>query len=131
LDTNTASFIVRVNPAVALEHLERVRVEQTAISAVTEAELLFGIERRPQATQLRTLTTEFLARIAILPWDSNAARRYARLRTELEASGIPLGALDTMIAAHALSEELTLVSSDYAFRRISQLTLEDWTLPSH
>ncbi len=129
LDTNTASYIVRVNPAVTLDHLDRVSIEQTAISTVTEAELLFGLERRPQAKQLRALIEAFLARVTILPWDSNAARRYSHLRTELEASGKPLGALDTMIAAQALAEELVLASSDYAFRRVPRLKLEDWTLP--
>lgn len=131
LDTNTASYIVRVNPAVTLDHLARVSIEQTAISTVTEAELLFNLVRQPQAKQLWALTGEFLARVAILPWDSNAARRYSHLRAELEASGKPLGTLDTMIAAQALAEDLVLASSDYAFRRVPRLKLEDWTLPLH
>ena len=129
LDTNTASFIVRVNPPIVLDRLERVSIEQTAISTVTEAELLFGLEKRPGSKQLRFLVMEFLSRVTILPWDSSAARRYSHLRAKLEAAGRPLGTLDTMIASHALAADLVLVSSDLAFRRVPHLRLEDWTKP--
>ena len=115
LDTNTASFLIRGKPPVVLDRLARATVSQTAISAVTEAELLFGLERKPEAVQLRKVATLFLQRAIILPWTSKAAKSYSHLRAMLESRGKPLSALDTMIVAHALSEELVLVSNDQAF----------------
>jgi tRNA(fMet)-specific endonuclease VapC len=129
LDTNTASFIIRGNPVEVIGQLARVSADQTAISAVTEAELLFGIERRPQSNQLKTIVTRFLEQATILKWDSQAAREYAGLRTGLEASGKRMGALDMMIAAHALAEHLILVTNDHAFSQVARLRLEDWTRP--
>ena len=130
LDTNTASFIVRGNPPQVLVHLARVTAVQTAISTVTEAELLFGLERRPHATQLRLVVTRFLEVATILPWGPKAAQHYARLRTALESAGKPLAALDTMLAAQAFAEDLVLVSNDRAFAQVARLKLEDWTLPA-
>jgi tRNA(fMet)-specific endonuclease VapC len=129
LDTNTASFIVRGNPPEVLRHLARVTALQTAISTVTEAELLFGLERRPHASQLRVIVTRFLEGATILPWGSEAARHYARLRTALESAGKPLCALDTMLAAQALAENLVLVTNDRTFAHVEHLKREDWTLP--
>jgi len=127
LDTNTASFVIKGNIARVRQQLVRVPVSRIAISAVTEAELLFGIARRPEAVRLAVLVEEFLARVEVLPWDRNAARAYASLRAVLEREGTSIGNLDLMIAAHALATDSILVSSDRAFRRIRQLKLEDWT----
>jgi tRNA(fMet)-specific endonuclease VapC len=129
LDTNTAGFAIRGNPADVLDQLAKVSADQTAISTVTEAELLFGIERRPQSNQLKTVVTRFLEQATILPWDSQAARQYARLRAGLEANGKRMGALDMMIAAQALAEDLVLVTNDHAFSQVAHLRLEDWTRP--
>jgi len=129
LDTNTASFVIRGDPPQVLEHLAHVTAAQTAISTVTQAELLFGLERRPQATQLWTVVMRFLDQATILPWDSQAATQYARLRSALELIGKPLSALDTMVAAHSLAQDLVLVTNDRAFGQVSNLKLEDWTLP--
>lgn len=129
LDTNTASFIIKGNIPRVREQLLRIPMEQLAVSVVTEAELLFGIVRRPEATRLRIAVKEFLLRVDVLPWDSDAASRYADLRAALERDGVPMGNLDMMIAAHALSIPAVLVSSDHAFRRIKHLKIEDWTKP--
>ncbi len=126
LDTNTASFIIKGNAAVR-RRLARVPMAQLAISAVTEAELRFGVARRPEATNLQRVVEEFFLHVAILPWDSAAAQHYAHLRASLERDGHPIGNLDTMIAAHALAAGAVLVSNDHAFARIHKLKLEDWT----
>ena len=126
LDTNTASFIIKGNAAVR-RRLARVPMAQLAISAVTEAELRFGVERRPEATNLQRVVEEFLLHVAILPWDSAAAQHYGHLRASLERDGQPIGNLDTMIAAHALAVGAVLVSNDHAFARIKKLKVEDWT----
>jgi len=126
LDTNTVSFIFKRNPAV-LRRLGKISMAQLAISAVTEGELRFGVARRPEATKLQQVVEDFLVRVAILPWDSDAARHYGHLRASLESDGLPMGNLDTLIGAHALATGAVLVTSDRAFSRIKKLKVEDWT----
>jgi tRNA(fMet)-specific endonuclease VapC len=127
LDTNTASFVIKGNVPTVRKRLVRLPMEQVAVSVITEAELRFGLARRPEAVRLKIVVQEFLLRIEALPWDSAAARAYADLRAELEESGKPLGNLDMMIAAHALATNAVLVSNDKAFRLVRHLQLEDWT----
>jgi len=127
LDTNTASYIIKGNIPRVRERLVRVPMSHVLISAVTEAELLFGVARKPEAVRLKPAVNEFLLRVDSLAWDSNAARRYADLRAALETGGIPMGNLDLMIAAHALAAEAVLVTNDRSFRRLKHLKIEDWT----
>jgi len=127
LDTNTASYIIKGNIPAVRRRLLRVPMAQVAISSVTEGELRYGIARRPGATQLQTIVEEFLIRVAILPWDSDAARQYGNLRASLESAGQPMGNLDLMVGAHALSLGAILVTNDRAFTRIKKLKVEDWT----
>ena len=97
------------------------------ISAVTEAELLYGAARKSDSVRSKTAVDEFLLRVDSLPWDSNAARRYADLRAAVEIAGAPMGNLDMMIAAHALAAEAILVTNDRSFSRLKNLKIEDWT----
>lgn len=129
LDTNTASYIIRGNVPAVRRRLVRVPMAQVAISTVTEGELRYGVARRPDATRLQTIVHEFLLRLMILPWDSDAARQYGQLRATLEREGQPMGNLDMMIGAQALASGLILVSNDQAFKRIKKLRVEDWTKP--
>jgi tRNA(fMet)-specific endonuclease VapC len=129
LDTNTASYIIKGNIPRVRERLLKVPMAQVAISAVTEAELRFGVVRRPEAAQLKIAVGEFLLRVESLPWDSEAAQQYASVRAALERAGEPLGNLDMMIAAHALAAQAVLVTNDRAFRRVKHLKTEDWTKP--
>jgi tRNA(fMet)-specific endonuclease VapC len=129
LDTNIASYVIKGNVPDVRDHLRRVPMAAVGISAVTEAELRFGVERRPQANRLQIAVEEFLLRVEILAWDSRAARQYASLRTAMEDSGTPIGNLDLMIAAHALSTPAVLVSHDRVFQRVKHLKIEDWTKP--
>ncbi len=127
LDTNIASFIIKGKTPTVDRHLESVPMADVCISAVTEGELRFGVERRPEATLLRTLVNDFLLTITILPWDSAAARCYGTVRAGLEAEGKSMGNLDTMIGAHALAMGAVLVTNDAAFVRIAGLKAVDWT----
>lgn len=127
LDTNTASYIIKGNVPGVRERLLKVPMSRLLISAVTEAELLYGAARKREAVRLKTAVDEFLLRVDSLPWDSNAARQYADLRAALEFAGTPMGNLDMMIAAHALAAEAVLVSNDPSFRRLKHLKIEDWT----
>jgi tRNA(fMet)-specific endonuclease VapC len=127
LDTNTASFIIKGNVPAVRRRLAKVPMAQIAISSMTEAELRYGVARRPEATQLQRIIEEFLLHVDILPWDSDAAVQYGHLRASLERDGQPIGNLDTMIAAHTLATGTVLVTNDHAFSRIKKLKVEDWT----
>ncbi|HEY1678037.1 MAG TPA: type II toxin-antitoxin system VapC family toxin [Candidatus Sulfotelmatobacter sp.] len=127
LDTNIASYVIKGNVAHVRDHLRRVPMPEVGISTVTEAELRFGVARKPQAMRLQRAVDEFLLRVEILPWDSRAARQYAKLRAVMEDSGTPMGNLDMMIAAEALSVGAILITHDRVFHRVKQLKIEDWT----
>lgn len=127
LDTNTASYIIKGNVPRVRERLLRVPMAQVAVSTVTEAELRFGVAKKPEAKGLATAVEEFLLRVDILPWDSEAAKNYAAIRVAAERAGRPMGNLDMMIAAHAVAAEAVLVTHDAVFRRVKGLELEDWT----
>jgi tRNA(fMet)-specific endonuclease VapC len=127
LDTNTASEIIRARNRTLTRRVNALAVGQIGISAVSEAELRFGIARLPFATRLNFLIDEFLFHVTILPWDSPCAVCYGDLRATLEREGRPKENLDTMIAAHAMALQLTLVTNDRAFGRIKGLDVVDWT----
>jgi len=88
--------------------------EIACISAITEAEIRYGLAKRPEATALKLLMDGFLASIRILPWGRDEAQAYGVLRAKLEASGISLGNMDIMIAAHAVTSGAVLVTNDKA-----------------
>lgn len=127
LDTNTASYIIKGNFPAVRRRLLRIPMAQIFISSVTEGELLYGVARKSGATSLQKIVEEFLLRVTILPWDSDAAQHYGRLRAELESADRPMGNLDLMIAAHALAAGAVLVTNDRAFTHVSKLKIEDWT----
>jgi tRNA(fMet)-specific endonuclease VapC len=126
LDTNVASYIIKGNMPSLDRWLARVPVAAVFISAVTEAELRYGVARLPDATRLEALVEEFLLTVTILPWDSEAAKQYGWLRATLEREGRPMGNLDMMIGAHALAVGAVLVTNDRAFTRIKNLKLANW-----
>ena len=129
LDTNTVSYIIKGNFPLVRKRLVKIPMNQIMISVITEAELLFGVVRRPEATRLKTAVDEFLLRVEVLPWDSRAARSYAEIRAGLERQGAMLGNLDLMIAAQAVAAPAVLVTNDRGFRRVKGLKIEDWTKP--
>lgn len=130
LDTNIASCIIKGNSPAVDRRLVKVPMSHLAISAVTEGELRFGAARLPHAVRLHAMIEDFFLRVAILPWDSDAARQYGQLRATLEREGQPMGNLDAMIAAHALAVGAVLVTNDHAFARTKRLKIEDWTKKS-
>lgn len=131
LDTNTASYIIKGIPAVVREHLRRIPMTMICISTITEAELLHGVAKKPEAKRLPRAVQEFLLRVEILPWDSDAANAYARLRATCESEGKSLGTMDMLIAAHAVATGATLITNDQAFYNLKHhLDLQDWTKPS-
>ncbi|PIE36769.1 MAG: VapC toxin family PIN domain ribonuclease [Gammaproteobacteria bacterium] len=130
LDTNTASYIIKGQFVEIREHLLKVPMASVCISAITEAELLRGVAKKPEAKRLPVAVKEFLLRVDVLPWDSAAAEAYADLRTACENEGKPLGAMDMLIAAHSVAAGTVLITNDKAFYNVQHfLNLEDWTRP--
>jgi len=130
LDTNTVSYIIKGRPAVIREYLRNLPMSNVCISVITEAELLRGVAKIPEAKQLSIAVKEFMLRVEILSWDSDVAYAYAQLRTACENEGKPLGTMDMLIAAHSVAKSTVLVTSDKAFYNIEHhLMLEDWTKP--
>ena len=128
LDTNIVSYLLKGRMPVLRTQFERIPEEAMAISSITEAEVFYGLARKPGALRLRFAAEEFCATVTRLAWDSAAARRFAVLRAEQERKGKPLSTEDMMIAAHALSRDLTLVTHDQAFSFVDGLRTEDWTV---
>jgi tRNA(fMet)-specific endonuclease VapC len=129
LDTNIVSYLLRDRTPTLKSRFLRAPPADAAVSTITEAEVQFGIAKKPGAAKLRLAAENFLAGIAIFPWDSAAARAYGTLRAEQERKGRPLSVEDLMIAAQALSLGLVLITNDQAFRFVEGLKTEDWTLP--
>lgn len=130
LDTNTASYIIKGEPTVIRERLRNVPMANVCVSTITEAELLRGVAKKPEAKRLPVAVKEFLLRVEILPWDSDAADAYAQLRTACENEGRSLGNMDMLIAAHSVAVGAVLVTNDKAFYNVKHhLILEDWSTP--
>jgi|CZKF01.1.fsa_nt_gi tRNA(fMet)-specific endonuclease VapC len=128
LDTNIVSYFVRGGYPEIGKHLDRAPLDKIAVSAVTEAELWFWILQRPPNARIRVGVEDFLMRVRSLPWDSGAAQSCARTREILKRQGRVLSTEDLMIAAHALSLGLTMVTNDSAFSFVDGLKTEDWTV---
>lgn len=125
LDTNVIIDAAR-GEGVARRRLSAFSRADVAISALTEAELLFGIAKREVGTRYADATVSLMSWLRVLPWDSQAARAYAVLRLGQQALGKPLGRVDLLIAAHALAMDAVLVSRDRAFIQVPSLKLEAW-----
>lgn len=128
LDTNMASYAIKGNVPGVRERLASLPMASVAVSAVTKGELLYGLAKKGSPARLAAVISEFLLRLDVLPWNERVAAVYGDLRASCEAKGVTLGALDMMIAAHALAAGMTLATRDKAFGRISRMVaIEDWT----
>lgn len=125
LDTNMVSYIVSGASAAARAHLVRLDGKDAVyVSAISEAELRFGMTKGAKHPIRIAMMERFLTKATVLPWDHEAAVAYGELRARLQAAGLPLGALDTLIAAHALAIGAVLVTHDKGFRKVKQAGLE-------
>ena len=126
LDTNTCIYIINQRPPQVRAHFEGLRYGAVVVSSITGAELAFGVAKSGSPRNQDALE-KFLAPLEVLPFDSEAMYAYGALRARLQASGQPIGALDTLIAAHALAVGATLVTNKLAeFDRVPRLACENW-----
>jgi len=122
LDTNTVAYIVNGrSPAARQRMAQQIKHSVIAISAISEAEVLYGLAKNPAATRLRSAVEGLFSAIRVLPWDSEAARAYGTLRAKMTVAGKSLSTMAMLIAAHALATDAILVTRDKAFAQVSGL----------
>jgi tRNA(fMet)-specific endonuclease VapC len=128
LDTNMVSYIIKGKSPAARARLAGLSQDEIAcISAITEAELLYGIAKSGSGEQRRKSLEWFLARLRVHSWGREAAAAYGPLRAKQESMGKTLGPREMQIAAHAIAVGAILVSNDKAFQHVSDLQrIENW-----
>ena len=125
LDTDSVSFALRGQGNVATQILAH-RPSELCVSSITVAELRYGATRR-NSTKLHQLIDTFIENLAVMPFDEVCAARFGRLASELAEQGVPIGEFDTLIAAHAITLEVTLVTNNTKhFSRVQGLKMVNW-----
>ena len=126
LDTNICIYVINARPPTVLARFRLERLGSIGISSVTAAELAYGVGKSGSARNREALEM-FLAPLEVLPFDASAIWHYGEVRAGLERRGQPIGALDTMIAAHALASNTILVTNNAReFARVPELRLQNW-----
>ena len=126
LDTNTCIDIINNRPPNVLERFRKYKAGEVGISSIAASELAYGVAKSGSVRNRKALEM-FLAPLKVLPFDSQCLWFYADLRASLEKQGLTIGAMDTLIAAHALSIDGTLVTNNLKeFARVPKLKLENW-----
>lgn len=127
LDTNICIYLIKKQPPTVLERFTAHPVGDIGISVITWAELAYGASKSRHPTRNRTALEEFVAPLEVAEFDRAAAAAYGPLRASLEEKGTPVGSMDLLIAAHAISLGARLVTNNlHEFRRIPGLRVENW-----
>lgn len=127
LDTNICSYLMRMRPASVLDRLSALGPERVAVSVVTAIELREGAERSRTPKRYHSIIDTFLSEVPVLGLTPDVAPVAGRVRSALRKTGKPIGDLDSLIAAHALTYRLVLVTHNTReFARVSGLRVEDW-----
>lgn len=127
LDTDICSYIIREKPIKVFERFESLDMDQLCISVVTYAELIYGVEHSSSKKINRSIVDDFVNHLNIMEWDKSAAEHYGKIRAFLQANGDIIGAMDMMIAAHAVSQKMTLVTNNEKhFKKVPKLNVENW-----
>ena len=129
-DTNMCIFLMKGNTNV-LQHYLMKKNLGLAISSITVAELYYGVFNSAYVEKNGTNLANFFIGLNVLDFDSSAAVEYGRICATLRKRGTPIGPMDMLIAAHAKSMDLTLITNNTSeFERIEGLQLEDWSIPN-
>jgi tRNA(fMet)-specific endonuclease VapC len=127
LDTNTCIAIIKHRPDTIQTRLATLSVEEVGISGIVAAELWYGVAFSQRKKQNETALKDFLDYVTKLDWPFEAGKIYGRIRADLKGKGTPIGAMDLLIAAHALFLEAVLVTgNEREFQRVSNLKIENW-----
>lgn len=127
LDTNICIYIIKRKPVTVINYLKNISVSDIGISTITLSELEYGVEKSQHKQQNKIALLQFLTPLEIVPFEDLAARAYGRIRHALDRDGQPIGALDMLIAAHAISLKSILVTNnEREFRKVPGLKVENW-----
>lgn len=127
LDTNICIYIIKNKPKKVIMELKRHKPSEICVSAITYAELTHGVEKSMAVEKNRLALALLFSNIEVLDFDIKAAIHYGKIRAYLEKQGTPIGPLDMMIAAHAISLGYTVVTNNIKeFQRVPDLKLENW-----
>ena len=128
LDTNICIYLIRQHPASVLERFASHPVGNVGLSVVTLAELEYGVTKSGRPERNREALEQFVSPLEVTSFDRPAAAAYGRLRTALEKKEQPIGSLDLLIAAHAISLDVRLITHNVKeFGKVPGLRIEDWT----
>lgn len=128
LDTNICIDIIRERPSSLLARFAAHAVGEIGISVMTLAELEYGVSKSSRPSRNRDALGQFISPLEMAPFDRQATVTYGRLRTALEKKGQSIGSIDLLIAAHAVSLDVRLVTHNVGeFGRVPGLRIEDWT----
>src|SRR6266478_325336 len=129
LDTDTCSYVMRRSHDGLLKRLSKVPVGDVCMSVITKVELLYGVEVSPKRRQDEAAVEALLRYVEVLDFPDEASSHYAKIRADLKTRGTMIGANDLLIAAHARSLGLTLITNNTReFRRIRHLVIDNWTI---
>ncbi len=127
LDTNICIYLIKKKPPGVLKRFKRFQINDLGLSSITLAELEFEVYNSSFPEQNQEALSQFLSPLEIAPFDDRAAIEYGRIRTYLQQRGLPIGAMDLLIAAQAKSLAIPLVTNNLReFKRIPGLLLENW-----
>ena len=128
LDTNVCIYLIKNRSDTLLNRMRGFRTAELGVSVVTVAELQYGVAKSQQQERNQAALEVFLLPLDIAPLSLDATVVYGEIRADLEREGRPIGPLDTLIAAHALSLDVPLVTNNTReFARVEGLRVEDWT----
>ena len=126
LDTNIIIYVLKRRPAEVLK-IFNTNASRMAISSITLSELIYGAEKSPNVSKNLEVIEEFISHLDVLPYDAKASQHYGQIKAVLERKGEIIGENDIHIAAHAISQGLTLVTNNLReFKRVANLALENW-----
>lgn len=127
LDTNICIYLIKKKPRSVLQKFNACSAGEIGVSSITVAELQFGVRKSQYPSQNERALEQFLVPLVVVDFDYKAAIVYGKIRALLESQGKPIGPLDMLIAAHALSLNLTLVTHNTReFSRVPDLSVTDW-----
>jgi tRNA(fMet)-specific endonuclease VapC len=127
LDTNICIYLIKNQPPSILDRFASLPVGDIGVSVITLAELEYGIAKSSRPARNRAALDQFVSPLEVATFDRPATASYGRLRALLEKKGQPIGSMDLLIAAHAMSLDVRLITHNVKeFGKVPGLQIEDW-----
>ncbi len=129
IDTNICIYIINHHPPEVIQKFRGMAVGDVGISSITVSELQYGVAKSNRKKENQDRLAQFLMPFEILPFDEKASSYYGEIRAQLEQQGAIIGSLDLLIAAHALSLQVVLITNnEKEFKRIPSLKIKNWVV---